>query len=252
MPVVRSVGEFIKSQVTLISKSDIETKERNSLVSYVDKTAEEKLVAALQVIYPEAGFITEENTVDQTKKDATWIIDPLDGTTNFLHQIPHYAVSVGLLVNGEIKMGLVLNAATDQCFYAWKDGGAYLNGNPIKVSETKDLSEAVIATGFPYRKDDVRPLIQTLTDMMRHARGLRRMGAAALDLVYVASGRFDCYYEAQINAWDIAAGIIIVREAGGSVSNYQGDNDALFGGQIIATNGSLHSELMEIMCRNFG
>jgi len=251
IPVVRSVGEFIRSKVNQIVKTDIETKERNSLVSYVDKTAEEKLVAALSAICPEAGFITEENTVAQSQKELTWIIDPLDGTTNFLHQIPHYAVSVALMSEGEVVLGVVLNAATDHCYYAWKEGGAYLDGEKITVSETSQLQEAVIATGFPYKKDDVVPLIDTLKDMMRYGRGIRRMGAAALDLVYVACGSFDAYYEASINAWDIAAGIIIVREAGGRITDYDGNEDTIFTGRILATNGTIHQEVQDILTKHF-
>ncbi len=251
IPVVRSVGEFIRSEVEKISKSDIITKEHNSLVSYVDKSAEEKLVAALSVIYPGSGFITEEDTVDQVRKEGTWIIDPLDGTTNFLHNIPHYAVSVALMIEGEIVCGVVLNAATDHCYYAWKGGGAYHDGEVITVSETAQLSDSIVATGFPYRKDDVTPLLSMLTDMMRHARGIRRMGAAALDLVYVACGRFDCYYEANINAWDIAAGILIVQEAGGKVDDYSAGDDIIFGGKIMASNGIIHDEVLGLLYGHF-
>ena len=217
----------------------------------MDKTAEEKLVAALSVIYPGSGFITEEDTVDLIRKEGTWIIDPLDGTTNFLHHIPHYAVSVALMVDDEIVCGVVLNAATDHCYYAWKGGGAYLDGKEIKVSDTSELRSAIIATGFPYRKDDVKPMIGMLTDMMRYARGIRRMGAAALDLVYVACGRFDCYYEAKINAWDIAAGILIVQEAGGKVEDYSGGDDIIFGGKIMASNGSIHDEVLSLLSKHF-
>ncbi len=251
IPVVRSVGEFIRTEIEKISKSDIVTKERNSLVSYVDKKAEEKLVAALGIIHPGCGFVTEEDTIDQIKKEGTWIIDPLDGTTNFLHHIPHYAVSVAFMVEGKIVCGVVLNAATDECYYAWKGGGAYLDGEAIKVSDTSELSSSIIATGFPYRKDDVQPLIGMLTDMMRYARGIRRMGAAALDLVYVASGRFDCYYEANINAWDIAAGILIVQEAGGKVDDYSAGDDIIFGGKIMASNGVIHDEVLGLLSKHF-
>jgi len=159
---------------------------------------------------------------------------------------------VALMIDKEVVVGVVLNAATDKCYYAWKGGGAYVNGSSIKVSSTTDLSDAIIATGFPYRKDDVIPLISTLTDFMREARGIRRMGAAALDLVYVASGRFECYYEASINAWDIAAGILIVEEAGGEVTDYEGGNNVIFGGRLVATNKHLHGKILSIMTQHFG
>lgn len=251
IPIVRSTGQFIRQEALNFDRSTVIIKERNSLVSYVDKTAEEMLVSALQVLIPDAGFITEEATVHQDTKEYTWIIDPLDGTNNFIHGVPHYAVSVGLMYQDEIVMGIVLNAASDACYYAWKAGGAYLDGNPIQVSPTGSLSDAMVATGFPYRKDDVQPLIDTLIDIMKNARGLRRLGAAALDLVYVAAGHFESYYEASINAWDVAGGIIIVKEAGGQITDYSGGDDIIFGGRILATNGVLHQEFLDLISGHF-
>jgi len=251
LPIIKSVGEFIKGQLNQVEKSQIETKKRNSLVSYVDKEAERQLVSALGRILPASGFITEEDTVKQETKAVTWIIDPLDGTSNYLHRIPHFAVSVALMVDQEVVIGVVLNAHTDECFYAYKDGGAYLNGNPISVSKTPDVSDSLIATGFPYLVKDVAPLIRTLGHFMRYARGIRRFGAAALDLAFVACGRFDCYYETTLNSWDVAAGALIVKEAGGDVSDFQGGEDYIFGRQVIASNGIIHQDIQKVISSNF-
>lgn len=251
IPIVKSAGQFIKDQVDQVNKSDIEVKDLNSLVSYVDKEAEKYLVKELQALLPDSGFITEEDTVAQEQKEATWIIDPLDGTSNFLHGIPHYSVSVALMIKGDLKVGLVLDAANSECFYAWKDGGAYLDGNPISVSDARIVKDSLIATGFPYKVKDVAPLMRTLGYFMRHARGIRRMGSAALDLAYVASGRFDTYYETTLNAWDVAGGAMIVKEAGGQISDFKGGDDYLFGREVIATNRHIHKEIQQTIENNF-
>ncbi len=251
LPLVKSTGDFIKNELYQVEKSQIETKDLNSLVSYVDKEAEQLLVAGLKKILPDSGFITEENTIAQETKEATWIIDPLDGTSNYLHRIPHFSVSVGLMIGNEIVVGIVLHAYSGECFYAWQGGGAYLDGKRISVSDTSAVGSALIATGFPYEVDDVEPLIRTLGYFMRYARGIRRMGSAALDLAYVACGRFDCYYEISINAWDVAGGIIIVKEAGGVVSDFKGNDDYLFGRNIIVANPNIHKNVQEIIANNF-
>lgn len=251
IPIIKKTGLFIKNEIQKVGKSDIEVKDLNSLVSYVDKEAEHQLVKGLQVVLPEAGFITEEDTVIQEAKSVTWIIDPLDGTSNYLHQIPHYAVSVGLLVDNILKVGIVLDASCGECFYAWEGGGAFLDEQKITVSDTQNIQHSLIATGFPYKVKDVAPLIRTLGHFMRHARGIRRMGAAALDLAYVACGRFDTYYETTLNAWDVAGGALIVKEAGGIVSDFNGTNDYLFGKTLIATNGQMHNKIQEIIKSNF-
>ncbi len=251
IPLIKTTGHFIKEQLFKVEKEQIEVKDLNSLVSYVDKQAEEELVAGLHKILPEAGFITEENTILQEEKRLTWIIDPLDGTSNFLHRIPHFAISVGLMVEQKIMIGIVLNAYSGECFYSWKDGGAYLDGRRIYVSDTVEVSNSLIATGFPYKVKDVAPLIRTLGHFMRHGRGIRRFGAAALDLAFVACGRFDCYYESTLNAWDVAAGILLVQEAGGKISDFEGGENYLFGKHIIAANPSIHKDILGIIKRNF-
>lgn len=251
IPLIKSTGVFIKGELNKVTQAQIETKDLNSLVSYVDKEAEKQLVKGLKVILPASGFITEEDTIKQETKEATWIIDPLDGTSNYLHHIPHFAISVGLMVGGEIVVGIVLNAYSGECFYAWKGGGAFLDGEPISVSNSMEVQSSVIATGVPYKIEDVSPLINTLSHYMQHARGIRRMGSAALDLVYVACGRFDAYYETTLNSYDVAGGTLIVTEAGGIVSDFDGKDNFLFGKQIIAANKHIHQDVLQVLSNNF-
>lgn len=248
---IRKVGKFIHEQSGSVSKDQIEVKGRNSLVSFVDKEAEKMLVEGLGRILPEASFITEENTVQQMKSDVIWIIDPLDGTSNFLHNIPHYSISVALMVENRVRIGIVYGISLDEMYYSWEKGGSYCNEYRIRISEAARLQDALVATGFPYKVKDVAPLIRTLGYFMRYARGIRRFGSAALDLSYVACGRYDCYYETTLNVWDIAAGALIVQEAGGIVSNFAGTEDYLFTGQILASNSRIHESIQKIIKKNF-
>ena len=247
IPHVREVGRFINGELGNVSSGQIEVKERNSLVSYVDREAEQMLVTALQQIVPEAGFITEEGTVEQGGKDWLWIIDPLDGTSNFLHGIPHFAVSVALEYKGKMKIGIVLDVVPDQCYWAWEDGGAYRDGESIYVSKTPDIDGAIIGTGFPYHTDEFRPLMEALEQFVRRGRGIRRMGAAALDLAYVACGRLDIYYERSLNIWDIAGGAVLVHEAGGSVSDFNGEANSYREKGVLVSNPAIHEDALEIL-----
>ena len=239
--VTEEAAAFIRSQAGKVTAEDVISKSRNSLVSYVDKTAEEILVKGLGKILPEAGFITEEGTVAQHTSEYTWVIDPLDGTTNFLQQIPIYSVSVGLVHEGRIVLGIVSDVERKETFYAWKGGGAWCNGEKIFVSNRTDVQDAVVATGFPYSSRDVLPqLTEVFEYFLKNAGGIRRLGSAAIDLAYVACGRFDVYYETTLNPWDIAGGIILVEEAGGVVSDFSGNSDMMENGQIIAGPEPIH------------
>jgi len=245
---VEEAAAFIRSQAGKVSEQEVETKEHNSLVSYVDKTAEEILVTGLRAILPGAGFITEEKTTQQEESNYTWIIDPLDGTTNFLQNIPMYCVSVGLTHNGELVVGIVSDVVHRETYYAWKGGGAWCNGVPISVSDRALVADAVVATGFPYAAKNISPqLVDVFEYFLKNARGIRRLGSAALDLAYVACGRFDVYYETSLNAWDIAGGILLVKEAGGSVSDFSGSNSMLDSGQVISSNSKIFQETSSII-----
>lgn len=246
--IVQETGSFIRDQTGQVAAREIEIKSLNSLVSYVDKTAEERLVAGLKKVLPESTFLTEEETVAPEKGEFQWIIDPLDGTTNFLHQLPFFAVSVALRHHETIVLGIVYEVNRQECFYAWKEGGAFLNGQPIGVSSTGLLADSVISTGFPYWDyERMNPYMVAFQHFMKNTRGIRRFGAAAADLAYVACGRFDMFFEYSLNAWDVAAGILLVEEAGGKVSDFKGGANHLFGGEILAASPAVYEESLKVI-----
>jgi myo-inositol-1(or 4)-monophosphatase len=245
------VGEYIKSERLQFSYSDVEIKGLNDLVSYVDKESERMLVQKLSNILPKAGFVTEENTKNENQ-DYNWIIDPLDGTTNFIHGIPHFAISVALEFKGEIIIGVVYEINRKECFSAFLNGGAFLNGEKISVSNREHLSESVIATGFPiYNFSKIDSYIQTLIFLMKNTHGIRRMGAASLDLCYVACGRMDAFFEYNLKPWDVAAGSLIIKESGGKVFDFRGENNWLYGAEIVATNSKIKEEFENVIKLNF-
>ncbi len=248
------VGQFIRSEAGKISHQEADEKYLNNLVSYVDVTSEQRLVAALSKMLPEAGFVTEEGTVaHESDKAYQWIIDPLDGTTNFLYGIPSYAVSIALAWEGEVILGVVNEVNRYECFSAIKDGGAYLNGNKIQVSDTADLKRSLLATGFPYFKlEEVDEYLAIFKDFMYATRGLRRLGAAAVDLCYVACGKFDGYFEANLSPWDVAAGGLIVKEAGGEMSDFDGHpRNWLQAKTILASNKKLHLDMEMVIQKHW-
>lgn len=246
------VAQFILKELKKVNPNDIETKSLNSLVSYVDKNAEVQLVKKLGKLLPEATFLTEEETIENKEGVYRWIIDPLDGTTNFLHQLPFFSISVALEFQGEIILGVVYEVSRQECFYAWKNGGAYLNDQRIGVSKRIELGDTLIATGFPYYDyQGVEPYFEVLEFFMKNTRGIRRFGSAALDLAYVACGRFDAYYEYSLNAWDVAAGALLVKEAGGQLSDFKGEENYIFGKEIIAASPSSFEKTLEVVKNAF-
>ncbi|GAC1302773.1 MAG: inositol monophosphatase family protein [Mucilaginibacter sp.] len=250
--IAKEAGEFIRQQRKIFSTDKIEVKGLNDLVSYVDKTAEEQIVAALSKVLPEAGFITEEKTISKTGERYNWIIDPLDGTTNFIHGLPVFSVSIALQEYSELVSGVVYEVNQDECFYAWKGSAAYLNGREITVSDNKTLDKSLLATGFPYYNfDKQQGYIELFTELMKSCHGLRRLGSAAVDLAYTACGRFDGYYEYNLNPWDVAAGILIVRQAGGEVVNFKGGEECLNSRELLATNGLISKETLKIVQKYF-
>ncbi|MEP1034183.1 inositol monophosphatase family protein [Ekhidna sp.] len=242
-------GAFIRKERKRFTYESVEFKGVSDLVSYVDKESEQRIISGLEKIIPGAGFITEEETIEQGQKEYTWIIDPLDGTTNFVHGIPNYCVSIGLMHNGKIVAGVVYEVANDECFHAWKSGGAYLNNEPIHVSQAKAFSDTVLATGFPYYEfERLDEYLKILHQLMESTQGLRRMGSAAADMAYVACGRYGGYFEYNLNSYDIAAGVILVQEAGGTVSDFKGGEDYIFGREIVA-GGRVHATLLDVIQR---
>ncbi len=235
--IARESGKIMAEERKNFDPEKIENKGMHDLVSYVDKESELRIIDALSKILPESGFIAEEGTTDIKGERYNWIIDPLDGTTNFIQGVPLYCVSIGLLDKDELVVGVVYEVGRDECFYAWKDGGAFLNGEPIHVSKRGDIHDALLATGFPYSEfSRMDEYIEFLKWTMVNARGVRRLGSAAADMVYVACGRFDAFWEYDLKPWDVAGGAVIVKEAGGTVTDYSGGNNYLFGREIIASN----------------
>ena len=238
-------GEFIRRERHSFDRSSIEHKGFNDLVSYVDKEAEKIIVEGLIQLLPKAGFITEEGTISTRSEKYNWIIDPLDGTTNFIHSLPVFSVSIALEMNGEVILGVVYEVNRDECFSARKGGGAFCNNSKITVSPALDLSQSLLATGFPYYDfDRIDKYLEALKSLMQKTHGLRRMGSAAVDLAYVACGRFEGYFEYNLNSYDVAGGIILVQEAGGLVTDFGGKGNFLFGREIVASNGNIHSEFL--------
>jgi len=247
----KEVGDFIRKEKHKISSDNIEIKSLNSFVTYVDKKAEQLIVDGLKNIISDAGFITEEETETIQSDKYNWIVDPLDGTTNFIHGLEPFSVSIALEEQGRVVVGVVYEVGKDECFYAYKNSPAYLNGKEIKVSTSLTLADSLIATGFPYydfKKN--KAILSSLEYFMKNTHGIRRFGSAATDLVYVACGRFDAFYEYNLNVWDVAAGAFIVQRAGGKVSDFKGGDNYLFGREIQAANNFVYDEFADVI-KNF-
>ncbi len=245
-------SKFLKDSKARFSTDQIEVKSENNFVTWVDKASENLLVEGLLKILPGSAFIAEENTIPHEKSEFTWIIDPLDGTTNFIHGIPLYCISIALMRESEIVLGVIHEINLNEVFYAWKDGGAWLNGCPIRVSKTLQLKETLLATGFPYydysRLDSYMELFRYC---LQNTHGLRRLGSAAADMAYVACGRFDGFFEYGLKSWDVAAGILIVHEAGGVTTDFEGGDNYLFGQEIVTANANIINDLVTTIQRFF-
>lgn len=238
--IAKYVGKYIQKERIGFSDDEVKEKGLHDLVSYVDKEAEKMITEGLIPLIPEAGFITEEQTLSIDGKEYSWIIDPLDGTTNFIHGVPTFSISIALTFHGILIVAVVYEINRMECFTAWKDGGAFLNGKPISVSNTRFLARSLLATGFPFRSNEfLDEYLVVLKTMMQSTRGIRRIGSAAVDLAYVACGRFDCFFEFNLNNYDMAAGILLVEEAGGKVIDFQGEENMLEKGSVIAGNPTM-------------
>lgn len=248
--VAQEAGAFIAEESAKFNRNSVEYKDVNNVVSYVDKETEKLIVTKLKNIVledgtPPAGFITEEGTAETSDMEGlNWIIDPLDGTANFIHGLPNYSVSLALAHGKDILVGVVYSVCSNEMFSAIKGGGAFRNGEKIKVSPIKHLGESLLATGFPYYKfENQDKYLLILESLMQKTHGLRRMGSAAIDLAYTACGYFDGFYEYNLNSWDMAAGILLVTEAGGFATDFSGEDNHLFGGDVVV-GSAVHSELL--------
>ena len=251
--IARKAGSFIREEGKKISSSDVEIKSVASLVTYVDKTAEANIITALKKLIPDSGFVAEEGTATYNKERFKWIVDPLDGTTNFIHGITPHSVSIALMEEDELVLGVVYEVGANETFYAWKGSPAFLNEKEIKVATALKSEDTLIATGFPYYDfDRVDNYIGAVKHLMKNTRGIRRLGSAAVDLAYVAAGRFDAFFEHALHAWDVAAGVFILQQAGGKVVDFNGGNNWLFGGEIIAASKNYFEEFYGIINKHLG
>lgn len=220
----------------------------NNLVTEVDKQSEQLIRKMINEQFPEHGIIGEEFEIKETKSRYRWVIDPIDGTTNFAHGVPVCCVSIALMDGEETLMGAVYNPMLNEFFFARKEKGAFLNGRPIHVSENEDFRRAFLVTGFPYHfPQDGKDITKAFSQLVCLGLPVRRMGAAAIDLCWVACGRFDGFWEYNLQPWDVAAGYLILREAGGKVTNFQGEEAVVWKKETLATNGKIHGALKAII-----
>ncbi len=251
--IAKTAGEFIREEAGKLRNEDIKSKGLHNYVTYVDHTAERMIVEKLQKLLPEAGFIVEEETISKKGEVYNWVVDPLDGTTNYIHSIPVYSVSIALMKENEVILGVVYEVNLDECFWAAKGKGAFLNGRPIQVSKAATLADSLLATGFPYFDYSLMDKYMDLfVWSLQNTHGVRRLGSAAVDLAYVACGRFEGFFEYSLSPWDVAAGSLIVKEAGGIVSDFSRKDNFIFGKEIVATNRLIFEELIAKVESVFG
>jgi myo-inositol-1(or 4)-monophosphatase len=238
-------GDHILKNLGEVSKDDIDTKQASDFVTRVDKESEELILKAIRQKFPDHHFLAEESARDAGGKEYRWIIDPLDGTTNFIHQYPAFAVSIALEFRNEIVLGIVYDPLKEEIFTAEKGKGAFLNGRPIKVSSVSTLANSLVTTGFPFkRRDLIDPYLMLFKNVFHKVSDIRRAGSAALDLAHLAAGRCECFFEIGLGPWDIAAGIILIKEAGGVVSDFGGGSDYLSTGNIVCGTPDLHGAIL--------
>jgi myo-inositol-1(or 4)-monophosphatase len=226
------------------------SKKDSSIVTKIDQHSEQMIISAVKKAYPNSSFITEETgNIPLKGSDYLWIIDPLDGTSNYYHGVPLYSVSIGVMMGDELTHGVIYNSAMNELYFAEKGKGAFLNGKKISVSAQKGLANGLFGTGFYYTKEEkiLKQSLKRFYDVQVASFGVRRPGAASIDLAWVASGRYDAFWELGLNCWDMAAGILIVQEAGGRISNVDGSKFDLFGRNILASNSIIHNKMVKIL-----
>lgn len=246
--IARNAGAFLRDERQKFDREKVEEKSAHNYVSYVDKESERRLVEQLSALLPGAGFIAEEGSGSLTDEDYCWVIDPLDGTSNYIHDMAPYSVSIALKNKEELLLGVVYEVCRDECFYAWKGSKAYLDGKEIRVTDVAVLDKAFVALGFPYDSDRYRPVAQKLVDRLYgYAGGTRLLGSAAAELCYVACGRFDARIEGYLGPWDVAAGGLILMQAGGRLTDFAGGGTWPSAEQVVASNGVIHDTILRLL-----
>ena len=245
--IAREAGYFLKEERKNFSREAVQKKQAHDYVSYVDKESERRVVAALRELLPEAGFIAEEGSAVYHDEPYCWVVDPLDGTTNYIHDNAPYCVSIALRDKDSLLLGVVYDPCRDECFYAWQGGGAYVNGERMEVSSVQQVEDAFVVTELPYNSDRyARTGEHLIHELYGRVAGIRMTGSAALAICYVAAGRFDAWLEAFIGKWDFSAAALMVLEAGGRITDFGGSDAFLDGHHIIATNGPLHPLFLKL------
>jgi myo-inositol-1(or 4)-monophosphatase len=244
----RKAGSLIVRASSDLDKLTVTTKRQNDFVSEVDHRAEEAIISVLKEAYPTHGFHAEESGISAPEAEYVWVIDPLDGTTNFLHGFPQYCVSIGLLHKGVPQQAVVFDPNRNELFTATKGVGAYLNDRRIRVSKVDRLENALISTGFPFKEvSGIDDYLRMMKNMTLGCSGIRRPGAAALDLAWVAAGRTDGFWELGLAPWDMAAGVLLVREAGGLVGDLSGEDKYMDSGRIVASNSKIFASMLKVL-----
>ncbi len=245
--IAKEAGCFLKEERKNFRREVVQEKHAHDYVSYVDKESERRVVTALKALLPEAGFITEEGSAVYRDEPYCWVVDPLDGTTNYIHDNAPYCVSIALRDKSSLLSGVVYDPCRDECFYAWQHGGAYLDGKPMHVSAVCNAEDAFVVTELPYNSDSYAHTAEHLIKQLYgKVAGIRMNGSAALAICYVAAGRFDAWLEAFIGKWDYSAAALMVLEAGGKVTDFFGNKNFIEGHHIIATNGALHPLFLKL------
>ncbi len=244
----REAGRFLKLGIGKVRTIEVKAGDERNLVSEMDKGAEERIISIIRRNYPSHAILAEESGGSLAPAEYRWIIDPLDGTTNYLHGVPIFSVSIGIERRGELVAGVVYDPNQDEMFTAEKGGGAFLNGKRLKVSSSSVLSESLLVTGFPYNvTENPDNAVEHFVHFLMEARGVRRLGSAAIDLCYVAAGRFDAFWEVSLSPWDMAAGALLVQEAGGRITDMQGAPLNIYKKSVLASNGPIHEAMLKII-----
>ncbi len=241
-------GAFLKAHVGTVREVERKFGEETNLVTEIDKESERMIIGRLKGKFPSHAFLGEESGSHQASSEYKWVIDPLDGTINYTHAVPIYSVSIGLERNGELILGVVYDPNLNELYTVERGHGAFLNGQPLHVSRTSRLIESLIVTGFPYDiKKNPNHAVEHFSHFLMEAQAIRRLGSAALDLCYVAAGRFDGFWEVKLNPWDMAAGVLLVQEAGGKFTDIDGHPSTIYKKDMLATNGIIHDEMLRVL-----
>ena len=244
----KEAGRYLKFSVGKVRSVEMKKGEERNLVSEIDKKSEEMIIRTIRQHHPGHAILAEESGASSTSSDYKWVIDPLDGTTNFLHGVPIFCVTIAVEYKGELIAGVVYDPNLDELFTAERGSGCYCNGRRMKVSQTSELIGSLLVTGFPYDiAKNPDNAVGHFVNFLMEGQGIRRLGSAALDLSYVASGRFDGFWEVNLNPWDMAAGVLFIQEAGGKTTDFSGAPSSIYRKQVLATNGLIHEAMVNVL-----